>query len=65
MRWIVRAARYWVPLVAAIGCLIVAGMVGPLATFLLIVLAFGLLFDAGTALFAHAVGTGGLPDHKQ
>ena len=65
MRWIVRAARYWVPLVAAIGCLIVAGMVGPLATFVLIVVAFALLFDVATALFAFATGTGGLPDHKQ
>jgi len=57
--------RYWVPVAVAIGCLLVAGMVGPLLTLGLIVVAFGLLFDVATALFARAVGTGGLGDHKQ
>jgi hypothetical protein len=65
MRRAIRSTRYWLPLLGAFGCLIVAGMVGPLLTFLLIVVAFGLLFDVATALFAAAVGTGGLPDHKQ
>jgi len=65
MRRLLRGTRYWLPLLAAFGCLVVAGMVGPLATFALIVVAFVLLGDVATALFAAATGAGGLPDHKQ
>jgi hypothetical protein len=65
MRRAVRSTRYWLPLLGALACLIVAGMVGPLVTFLLIVVAFALLGDVATALFASATGSGGLPDHKQ
>jgi hypothetical protein len=65
MRQLLRSARYWLPLVGTFACLIAVGMVGPLAGFLLIVVAFGLLFDVATALFAAATGTGRLSDHKQ
>jgi hypothetical protein len=36
-----------------------------LAGFALFVIALGLVFDAGTALFARATSTGGMRDHRQ
>jgi hypothetical protein len=57
--------RYWLPLVGALTCLIVAQLVGAIVAWLLIIAAFGLVLDAGTAAFARAGGTGSLYDHKQ
>ena len=53
------------PLVAAALCLWGASLVPPLVAYGLIVLAFGLCFDAGTAWLARAGGTGGLKDFRQ
>jgi hypothetical protein len=57
--------RYWLPLVGALACLVAAQLVGAIAAWLLIILAFGLVLDAGTAAWARAGGTGSLYDHKQ
>jgi hypothetical protein len=57
--------RYWLPLLAALGCLVAVGYVGPLLAWVLIIVAFALVFEAGTAWFAHMTRTGGLSDYKQ
>jgi hypothetical protein len=65
MRAILATVRYWGPIVAALGCLFAASMVGVIAAWLLIIAAFLLLLDAGTAMFERAGSTGNLWTHKQ
>jgi hypothetical protein len=65
MRAALRTVRYWGPLVGCFACLIVSPMVHPIAAWLLIILAFGLLLDSATALWEKAGGTGSLHDHRQ
>jgi hypothetical protein len=65
MRAKLRPLRYWGPFVIAWACLIVAYSVPPIVTYVLVIVAFMLLFEAGTAWFARAGGTGGLKDYKQ
>jgi hypothetical protein len=65
MRAALRLLRYWLPIIGAAVSLLVAGWVGPVLAWLLILLAFGLLIDVGTALFAKAGGTGNLWTHRQ
>jgi len=57
--------RYVFPLIAAVACLYAASVTPPLAAYGLIIAAFGLCFDAGTAWLAKAGGTGGLKDFRQ
>ena len=58
--------RYWLPLAAAVLCLLVASWgVPPLVAYGLIMLAFGFCFDAATLWLARAGGTGGMRDFKQ
>ena len=58
--------RYWLPLAAAVLCLYVASMsVPPLVIYGLIIASFALCFDAATAWFAKAGGTGGVREYKQ
>jgi hypothetical protein len=65
MRAKLRPLRYWGPLLLACACLVVGYSVPPWATYVLVIVALGLLFEAGTALFQRAGGTGGLKDFKQ
>ncbi len=65
MRAKLRPLRYLGPLVLAIACLVVAYSVPPIVTYVLVIAAFMLLFEAGTALFEKAGGTGSLKDFKQ
>lgn len=58
-------ARYWVPIVLAVVCFIVAGSVRPLVSYALIVSAFALLLEAGTALFERAGSAGSMKDYRQ
>ncbi len=60
-----RRLRYLGPLIVAIACLVVAYYVPPWVTYVLVIASFGLLFEAGTAWFARAGGTGGLKDFRQ
>jgi hypothetical protein len=61
-----RRIRFALPLIAAFACLIVASRVdNAIAGFVLFVVALGLVFDAGTALFARVTATGGMRDHRQ
>jgi Mg2+/citrate symporter len=57
--------RYWLPLVAAFACLIAAGRTSPIVSFILIVIAFGLVIEVSTKLFEHAGKTGGLHNHRR
>jgi hypothetical protein len=58
--------RIALPLIAAFACLIVASRLNtPVVGFVLFVVALGLVFDAGTLLFARVTGTGGMRDHHQ
>jgi hypothetical protein len=57
--------RYWLPLVAAAVCLIVASMASTIVGFVLVIAAFGFVLDVGTKLFENVGKTGGLGDHRQ
>jgi hypothetical protein len=65
MRAKLRRLRYVGPLVVATACLVAASYVSPLVAYVLLITSFALLFDAGTAWFARAGGTGSLKDFKQ
>jgi Mg2+/citrate symporter len=57
--------RYWGPLVVGVACLIASKSVSPIVAYVLIVVAFALLLDGATALFARATRTGRLSDNRQ
>lgn len=65
MRGLLASKRYVLPLLGACVCFFLASLVVPVAAWLLIMAAFGLVLDAGTAWFAKANGTGGMRDYKQ
>ena len=66
MQALKQSKRYWLPLAAAVLCLLVASLgPPPLVAYALIMGAFGLCFDAATAWFARAGGTGGMSDYRQ
>jgi Mg2+/citrate symporter len=57
--------RYWLPLLAALVCLIVATKVSPIVSFVLIIAAFGLVIEVSTKLFEQSGRGGRLTDHRQ
>jgi hypothetical protein len=58
--------RIALPFIVAFACLLVASRLNvPIAGFALFVVALGLVFDGGTALFARVTSTGGMRDHRQ
>jgi Mg2+/citrate symporter len=57
--------RYWLPLIAALGCLIVATRVSPIVSYVLIIAAFALVLEVSTKLFEQSGRGGRLTDHKQ
>ena len=66
MRAVKETRRYWLPLMAAVLCLLAASWdVPPLAAYALIMFAFGFCFDAATAWLVRAGGTGGMREYKQ
>jgi hypothetical protein len=65
MKALAESARFWVPLVAGLLCLIVALFVGVIAAWLLLMLGFGLLLDGVTAMWERAGGTGNLTTYRQ
>jgi hypothetical protein len=65
MRAKLRRLRYIGPLVVAIACLAAGYYVPPWVAYVLVISSFALLFEAGTAWFARAGGTGGLKDFRQ
>jgi hypothetical protein len=65
MHGVAGTARYWGPLAAGFLCLIAAFFAGPVVTWLLTLLAFGLILDGATAMWERAGGTGNLSNHRQ
>ena len=65
MRAKLRRLRYIGQFILGSACLVAGYFVPPWATYLLFIAAFALLFEAGTAWFARAGGTGGLKDFRQ
>jgi hypothetical protein len=58
--------RIALPLIGAAVCLELASQINvPIAGFALFVVGMGLVFDAGSVLFARVSSTGGMRDHKQ
>jgi hypothetical protein len=57
--------RHWAPIAAGFLCLGAALFVGAALGWVLIILAFGLILDGATALWASAGGTGNLTSHRQ
>ena len=65
MRALLRRLRYIGPVVLGTACLVAAYHVPPFVTYLLVIASFGLLFEAGTAWFARANGTGSMKNYRQ
>jgi hypothetical protein len=65
MRDALARARCWGPIAAGFLCLVVALFVGVILDWLLLILAFGLILDGVTAMWARAGGTGNLTTHRQ
>ena len=61
----IHSVRYWLPIVAAVACLVGTTMVSPLIGFVLLIAAFGFVLDVSTKLFEQAGKTGGLHNHRQ
>jgi hypothetical protein len=57
--------RYWLPLLGTAVCLVVATLVPPLVSYVLIIVAFALVFDVSTKLFEQSGRAGRLTDHRQ
>lgn len=54
--------RYWLPIVAGFGCLIVGLWMSAAVALVLLIVAGGLIFDGATALFARS---GDLTENRQ
>jgi hypothetical protein len=59
---VLHTIRYWGPIAAGFICLIAALWVSPVIGWVLIIVAFGLILDGATALFAQA---GDLTQYRQ
>lgn len=57
--------RYWLPLIAALACLIAATRVPAIVSYVLIIAAFGLIIEVSTKLFEQSGRGGRLTDHRQ
>ena len=65
MRAALRTARYWVPLVAGFLFLVVSQFTGPIVALVLFFVAFALILDGMTAMWARAARAGGLTSYRQ
>jgi hypothetical protein len=57
--------RYWLPMLAALVCLVVATRVTGLVAYVLILAALALVVEATTKMFEQAGRSGRLTDHRQ
>jgi hypothetical protein len=57
--------RYWLPLLAALVCLVVATRVTGFVAYLLILAGLALVVEATTKMFEQAARGGRLTDHRQ
>ena len=65
MRGVLGTARYWLPFVAGMACMIAVQYVGAILGWILIIAGFGLIIDGGTKLWEKAGSTGNLTTYKQ
>lgn len=65
MRAVFGTARYWVPLVAGVLCLVAATFVGGVLSWILIMASFGLILDGATAMWEKAGSTGNMTTYRQ
>ena len=65
MRARLRPLRYWGPILLGLVLLVVAYSVPPVVAYVLVIAAFVLMIEGGTAMFARAGSTGGLKDFHQ
>ena len=65
MRGVLGTARYWLPFVGGMLCMIAVQYVGAILGWILIIAGFGLILDGGTKLWEKAGGTGNLTTYKQ
>lgn len=57
--------RYWLPIVAALACLVAATQVPALIAYVLLIAAFALVIEVSTKLFEQSGRGGRLNDHRQ
>jgi hypothetical protein len=57
--------RYWLPLLAALVCLVLATRVGGVVAYVLIIAALALVVEASTKAFEQSGRGGRLTDHRQ
>ncbi len=62
IRTLLQTKRYWLPIVAGFGCLIVALWMSAVVAIVLSIVGVALMFDGATALFARS---GNLTEHRQ
>jgi hypothetical protein len=65
MRGVIGTARYWLPLVGGLLCLIAVSFVGAVLGWILIIAGFGLILEGATAMWEKAGSTGNLTTYKQ
>jgi hypothetical protein len=65
MRGVFATARYWLPFVGGIVCLIAVQYVGAILGWILFIAAFGLIIEGATKLWEKAGSTGNLTTYKQ
>jgi hypothetical protein len=65
MRAVAGTARYWVPLLGGLACLVAVLFVGAILGWILIIAGFGLILDGATAMWEKAGGTGNLTTYRQ
>jgi hypothetical protein len=65
MKALAETARFWVPMVAGVLCMVAGLFVGVIAAWVLLMLGFFLLLDGVTAMWERAGGTGNLTTYRQ
>jgi hypothetical protein len=65
LRAVIASLRYWLPLDAGFILMLASVFVGPVLTWLMLMIAFGLILDGATAMWERAGGIGNLSTHRQ
>ncbi len=65
IRAVIASIRYWLPIVAGFVLVIATLFAGPILTWLMLTIAFGLILDGTTAMWERAGSIGNLSTHRQ